>query len=123
MKSLALLQAFGQGSAGQLEHRQQLCFFGRTQALDGFECLGGGVQQARNATPVVVNGEVFQDEHGIALGSQVVIAADNFGLEPTEGELIAATRTRYTLRRSDERAGTVHVHFPRVGFTLKKAAA
>jgi glutathione S-transferase len=64
---------------------------------------------------------VFQDEHGIALGSPVVIAADNFGLEPTEGELVAATRTRYTLRRSDARAGMVHVHFPRVGFTLKKA--
>ena len=78
---------------------------------------------ARSATPVAVQGEVFQDEHGIALGSTVVIAADNFGQEPTEGELIAATRTRYTLRRTDERAGTVHVHFPRVGFTLKKAAA
>jgi hypothetical protein len=56
------------------------------------------------------------------LGSQVEIAADNFGLEPTEGELIAATRTRYTLRRSDDRAGTVQVHFPRVGFTLKKVS-
>ena len=78
---------------------------------------------ARSATPVAVQGEVFQDEHGIALGSTVVIAADNFGQEPTEGELIAATRTRYTLRRTDERAGTVHVHFPRVGFTLKKVAA
>jgi glutathione S-transferase len=80
------------------------------------------VQLARNATPEAVQGEVFQDEHGIALGSPVVIAADNFGLEPTEGELIAATRTRYTLRRTDERAGTVHVHFPRVGFTLKKVS-
>jgi glutathione S-transferase len=67
-----------------------------------------------------VHDEVFQDEHGIALGSQVVIAADNFGLEPTEGALIAATRTRYTLRRTGDRSGTVHVHFPRVGFTLKK---
>jgi len=36
---------------------------------------------------------------------------------------VAATRTRLTLRRSDERAGTVHVHFPRIGFTLKKASA
>jgi glutathione S-transferase len=69
-----------------------------------------------------VKGEVFQDDHGIALGTQVVIAADNFGLEPTEGELIAATPTRYTLRRNDDRAGTVHVHFPRVGFTLKKVS-
>ena len=79
------------------------------------------VQMAHAATPAPLPGEVFQDEHGIALGSPVVIAADNFGLEPTEGELVAATRTCYTLRRSDARAGTLHVHFPRVGFTLKKA--
>ena len=48
------------------------------------------------------------------------ITAESFGLESTEGELVAATRTRYTLRRSDARAGTVHVHFPRIGFLLKK---
>jgi chromosome segregation ATPase len=38
-----------------------------------------------------------------------------------EGELVAATRTRYSLRRSDARAGTVHVHFPRVGYEISKA--
>lgn len=81
------------------------------------------LQTAHAATPAALFGDVFQDEHGIALGSPVVIAADNFGLEPTEGELVAATRTRYTLRRSGARAGTLHVHFPRVGFTLKKAQA
>jgi glutathione S-transferase len=77
---------------------------------------------ARTSTPVALHGEAFQDDHGIALGSQVLIAADNFGLEPTPGELVAATRTRYTLRRSDLRAGTVHVNFPRMGFTLKKVS-
>ncbi len=81
------------------------------------------LQLARGSSPAAVQGEVFQDEHGIALGKQVVIAADNFGLEPTEGELIAATRTRFTLRRTGERSGTVHVHFPRVGFTLKKISS
>ena len=80
------------------------------------------VQVAHNATPAALQGEVFQDEHGIALGSQVVIAADNFGLEPTEGELVAASHNRYTLRRTGDRSGTVHVHFPRVGFTLKKVS-
>jgi glutathione S-transferase len=80
------------------------------------------LQIARSGTPAALQAELFQDEHGIALGSLVTIAADNFGLEPTEGELIAATRTRYTLRRTDDRAGTVHVHFPRVGFTLKKVS-
>ena len=81
------------------------------------------LELAHASTPRVLEGEIFQDEHGIALGSQVVIAAESFGLEPTAGELVAATRTRYTLRREDERAGIVHVHFPRIGFVLKKAEA
>ena len=63
----------------------------------------------------------LQDEHGIALGSRVTIAAESFGREPTTGELIAATGTHYSLRRTDERAGTVHVHFPRIGYVLQKA--
>jgi glutathione S-transferase len=79
------------------------------------------LQVADAATPAAITNASFTDEHGIALGTQVLIAADNFGLEPTQGELVAATPTAYTLRRSDERAGVVHVHFPRVGFTLKKA--
>jgi hypothetical protein len=79
------------------------------------------LQVAYAATPAAITDASFTDEHGIALGTQVLIAADTFGLEPTEGELVAATPTAYTLRRSDERAGVVHVHFPRVGFTLKKA--
>lgn len=69
------------------------------------------------------NDSTFQDEHGIPLGSQVTVASESFGPEPTEGELVAATRTRYTLKRVDERAGAVHVHFPRIGYILKKANA
>ena len=78
---------------------------------------------AAKSTPADVAGETFQDDHGIALGSKVTITAESFGLEPTEGELIAATRTRYTLRRSDPRAGTVHVHFPRIGYQLRAVKA
>lgn len=78
---------------------------------------------AAASQPLPVDGEVFQDEHGIPLGSAVTITAESFGLEPTAGELVAATRMHYTLRRTDARAGTVHVHFPRVGFVLKKADA
>ena len=61
----------------------------------------------------------FQDDHGIPLGSRVTVAAESFGPEPTEGELIAATRTHYSLRREDPRAGLVHVHFPRIGYVLR----
>jgi glutathione S-transferase len=68
-----------------------------------------------------LNDAKFQDDHGIALGSAVTITAETFGTEVTEGTLVAATRTRYTLRRVDARAGVVHVHFPRMGYILKKA--
>ena len=74
---------------------------------------------AAQSKPAGVEKDVFQDDHGIALGSRVTVTAESFGLEPTEGELVAATRTRYSLRRSDARAGTVHVHFPRVGYQLR----
>ena len=79
---------------------------------------------AAASTPhTLLTDSTFQDEHGIPLGSLVTVAAESFGPEATEGELVAATRTHYTLRRIDERAGTVHVHFPRIGYVLKKAEA
>ena len=65
----------------------------------------------------------FQDDHGIALGTRVTITPESFGAEAVEGELIAATRTHYSLRREDARAGTVHVHFPRIGYVLRPAPA
>ena len=80
---------------------------------------GAAIALATKSTPAAVDKNAFQDDHGIALGNKVTITAESFGLEPTEGELVAATRTRYTLRRSDARAGTVHVHFPRIGYQLR----
>lgn len=102
--------------------------------MDRMEAIGHGQSQKMSAaesiatsaasTPLAIASDtVFQDEHGIALGQQVLVSAESFGPEATQGELIAATRTRYTLRRMDERAGVVHVHFPRVGFVLKAAPA
>lgn len=75
---------------------------------------------AHSNQPADVSHEALVDNHGIALGEQVVVSADAFGLEPTAGELVAATATRYVVRRRDERAGMVHVHFPRLGFILKR---
>ena len=92
---------------------------GSTQEISAADALA----LAKAATPAALPAETFQDEHGIALGSEVVVLAESFGLEPTQGTLLAATRTRYVLRHTDPRAGTVHVHFPRNGFILKKADA
>ena len=90
--------------------------------LEKFSALDA-IAVAAAATPAPLHDDLFQDEHGIALGSRVLVSGESFGPEPTEGELIAATRMHYTLRRTDERAGTVHVHFPRIGYQLKSATA
>ena len=104
--------------------------------MDRMDALGYGsfdkltaadaITVANKAEPMPAGGNLlldsaFQDDHGIPLGTSVAITAETFGLEPTQGELMAATRTHYTLRRTDPRAGTVHVHFPRIGYVLKKA--
>ncbi|WP_422086618.1 glutathione S-transferase family protein [Variovorax sp.] len=82
------------------------------------------IAAAKAATPrTLLTDSTFQDDHGIPLGSAVTIRAESFGLEETPGTLVAATRTHYTLERTGERVGTVHVHFPRIGYVLKKADA
>ena len=67
------------------------------------------------ATPPLQDGQMLDAAQPLAA------PAESFGPEPTEGELVAARRTRYTLRRVDEHAGLVHMHFPRMGFMLKPA--
>ena len=78
---------------------------------------------AAAAEPAPLPQEAFQDDHGIALGSRVTVAAQIFGTETTEGTLVAATRTHVTLARTDDRAGRLHVHFPRIGYVLKEVKA
>ena len=103
----------------------------RMQAIGHGESLAfesaQAIQVAADAEPLPVGhghliDSTFQDEHGIALGSRVTVRAESFGPEATEGTLIAATRTHYSLERTDARAGTVHVHFPRIGYVLERAA-
>jgi Glutathione S-transferase, C-terminal domain len=80
------------------------------------------IAMAAAATPQPLGDLIFQDDHGIPLGTPVMVRSEAFGPEPTEGLLRAATRTYYVLERRDERAGTVHVHLPRIGYGLKALA-
>ncbi len=100
------MHAIGQGSMEKFDAAQAIATAAKAEAMP----VGHGL--LRDST--------FQDEHGIPLGSRVTVTAESFGPEPTEGELIAATRTHYSLSRTNERVGTVHVHFPRIGYVLKK---
>ncbi|MBS7845224.1 glutathione S-transferase family protein [Pseudomonas fluorescens] len=92
--------SFGNGTATQMSAEQ---------ALD----------VARNATPAVLPDEIFEDLNGFKPGQQVSICATDYGTDPVAGELLFAGREELILRRIDERAGTVHVHFPRLGFRIQ----
>ena len=90
---------------------------GNMEKISPQDALGS----AAEASPLPLHDDIFQDEHGIPLGSQVTVAAESLGQEATQGELVAATRMHYTLARDDARVGRVHVHFPRIGFSLRLA--
>jgi hypothetical protein len=75
---------------------------------------------ARAATPAEAVGTLI-DTHGIAAGAQVTVTPADYALDPVAGELVMANEREYAIRRSDDRAGTVVVHFPRIGFQLRAA--
>ena len=91
----------------------------RLDAADALAIAAALAPEASGANLLVDS--AFQDDHGLPLGSRVAITPESFGTEATEGELIAASRTHYSLRREDPRVGVVHVHFPRLGYVLRAA--
>lgn len=77
---------------------------------------------AKASTPEPVRGPVALETGGIALGEQASVMPVDSGFDPVTGELLMASADEIVLRRTDARAGTVHVHFPRFGFQLNRAA-
>ncbi len=77
------------------------------------------VEVARAATPAALPEEAFSDPNGFTAGQRVAISAIDYGVEAVEGELLFAGAEELILRREDERAGVVHVHFPRLGFRIE----
>lgn len=60
-------------------------------------------------------------EHPVwKIGDTVEIVATDYGFEPVQGELVKLVGNEIALRRIDERAGEVIVHFPVVGYEIRK---
>lgn len=85
------MQAFGHGSSRPLEAEQ---------ALD----------LARDAEPAALSVPLSGEPMGVE------IAPDDYARDPVSGWLVAESSQRWVLRREHPRVGTVHVHFPSVGF-------
>jgi hypothetical protein len=74
---------------------------------------------ARDASPAALPEQALVDPNGFAVGQQVAISAIDYGVDAVEGELVFSGAEELILRREDPRAGTLHVHFPRMGFRIE----
>jgi glutathione S-transferase len=80
---------------------------------------GDAVRIAHDATAEPAPGGGI-DAHGFAIGDKVVVAATDTGVDPIEGALYAASKDQIAIMREDPRAGKVVVHFPRIGFEMRR---
>jgi glutathione S-transferase len=60
---------------------------------------------------------------GFEAGMEVTVAATDYATDLVSGTLVGLTNDQVTIERRDPRAGTVHVHFPRIGYQVKKSKA
>jgi hypothetical protein len=62
----------------------------------------------------------FTAEAGLAEGDEVTVTPTDYAHDPVAGRLVGLSRDEVVIARTDERAGTVHVHFPRIAFQIKQ---
>jgi glutathione S-transferase len=114
------------GVAAYLDPYPHLLAWARRIAAYGhgeFERLSAAeaLRVAHASQPLPVTQPTFDDPNGLKPGERVRVAASDYGVETTEGELVFSGIDEVAIRRSDERAGTVVVHFPRSGYRIERA--
>ena len=90
-----------------------------------------------NRTPKLINSEAAIDianssqclpqtqldaiiDTDLAVGDSVEVLPIDYGFQATHGELVVASSSSIVMKRHDERAGELLVHFPRLGFQVQK---
>ena len=72
---------------------------------------------AASSTPAALT---FSAEPGFALDDEVTVMPTDYAHDAVGGKLVGLSPDEVVIARTDERAGTVHVHFPRIAFQIKK---
>ena len=104
-KTLAFMQrmgAFGQGKPAEMTSAKAL-------------------EVAKKTRPAAIERPQAFETDGIALGEMVQVMPVDYALDPVHGELQQCSADEIAVRRSDPRAATVVVHFPRFGYQLQRA--
>ena len=89
----------------------------RERELSAAEAL----EIARNATPQTQLAQDEGDLNGRKPGDHVQVVPDDYGKNPVEGIIVSLSAQHIAIRRQDDRAGEVVVHFPRAGFLVLPA--
>lgn len=62
----------------------------------------------------------FTAEPGLEEGDDVTVTPTDYAHDAVAGRLVGLGPQEVVIARTDARAGTVHVHFPRIAFQIKK---
>lgn len=76
---------------------------------------------AAAATPRTPQRADPDDPNGRRPGDRVRVAPDDYGKIEVSGEIVALSAHHIAIRRRDEQAGEIVVHFPRAGFIVAPA--
>ena len=83
-----------------------------------FEKIEGekALAEARTSEPQELQDNAYIEE--LSSGQFVEVMPIDYGFQPVRGELLAAGFDEIALGRSDDLAGRIVVHFPRIGFQI-----
>lgn len=76
------------------------------------------IEQARRASTSMTADVDGADASGFAPGALVTVTPTDYGSVPVSGRLVKLTVNEVAVKRQDPAAGTVTVHFPRIGFRV-----
>lgn len=101
-------------------------WFARIGAIEGQvpqEVTGArALEIAKHAGPRLKAASIDGLEpQSLSLGERVAVAPDDYGRDWVEGDLVHADNQCIILQRTDPVAETLHVHFPRAGYMVRRA--
>jgi len=106
------------------KHTQLKAWMERVAAIEGEEPTPMTSEEAltvcRESEPWEPE-EPFDEDPGFAKGEVVTVRATDYGRDPVKGVLVQSLLGEIAIRREDPRAGTVYVHFPRIGYEIARA--
>lgn len=75
---------------------------------------------AKRPGPRLIAATTDYEEQGLRAGERIAICADDYAKDLVEGALVHADDQEIILQRSDPEVETIHIHFPRAGYLVRK---